>query len=299
MDRDGKRGLAERKRPAADQRAEARWLIFLPIAFTVAVFGSALAAIVWKSVLPFTLPGQTGSSLTIENYRTLFADTYYLGVLWRTITLALVVVLGTTVISVPISYCLARSSSRWTDVGIGIVLASVTMSLVIRALGWIGILDFHGPVNFLLAALGMTPFRFLGSSSGVVIGLVHGFVPLMTLSLLPIMQNIDPILEDAAHGLGAGAFAAFWRIVLPLALPGIFGSALMIFAICMGSFTTPAILGGGRFVVFAELIQEQIVVALNFPLAAALAALLMAIVLLLMAAGATAAARRHRIISGA
>jgi spermidine/putrescine transport system permease protein len=84
-----------------------------------------------------------------------------------------------------------------------------------------------------------------------------------------------------------------------LALPGIFGSALMIFAICMGSFTTPAILGGGRFVVFAELIQEQIVVALNYPLAAALAALLMAIVLLLLAAGATAAARRHRIISGA
>jgi len=278
-----------------------RWLILLPIVFTLALFGSAFVSFLWKSLLPYTQPGQAGAVLTLDNYRNIGSDGYYLRVLWQTIVLAFVTVLGATFISVPVAYCLARASSRWVNVGIGIVLGSVTMSLVIRALGWIGMLEIHGPVNTVLMALGVVshPLRFLADSSGIAIGLIHGFIPLMTLTLLPVVQNIDPVFEDAAHGLGAGAFATFRRVVLPLALPGIFGGALMAFAICMGSFTTPAILGGGKFVVFAELIQEQIGVALNYPLAAALAAVLVVIVLVLLGMGASAAARRNRIVLGA
>lgn len=288
-------------RGAARPSSAVRWLILVPLVFTVAIFGAACASFLWKSLLPYTEPGHAGTTLTFANYRAVFADAYYVRVLGRTVVLAFVVVFAATAISIPVAYCLARSSSRWVHVGIGIILASMTMSLVIRALGWIGFLEARGPINATLMALGLTvrPLRLIGESSGIAIGLVHAFVPLMSLTLLPVMQNIDPALEDAARGLGAGSFAVFRRVVLPLAFPGMFAGALMAFAICMGSFTTPAILGGGRFVVLAELIQEQIGVALNYPLAAALAAILVVIVLALLGLGVSAAAARSRVVLGA
>jgi putative spermidine/putrescine transport system permease protein len=276
-----------------------RWLL-LPTAFTFLIFGSVIAFFLWKSLLPYTQPGQTGNTFTLENYSSIFSDAYYIRVLWQTVFLAFVTVLVAIIVSFPVAYCLARSSSRWVHVGIGIILASMTMSLVIRALGWIGILDIHGPLNAGLMHLGITtrPLRLLGESSGIAIGLIHAFVPLMTLTLLPVMQSIDPILEDAASGLGAGSFTTFRRVILPLAFPGTLSAGLMAFAICMGSFTTPALLGGGKFVVFAELIQEQIGVALNYPLAAALAATLTIIVLILLWTGASLAGMRYRMSIG-
>jgi putative spermidine/putrescine transport system permease protein len=113
-----------------------------------------------------------------------------------------------------------------------------------------------------------------------VIGLVHGFVPLFVLTLLPVLQAIDPHYEEAAAGMGAGAWTSFRAITLPLSMTGVIGGGLLVFAICMGAFTTAVLLSGGNTSTFFPiLISQQVTSLINYPMGAAMAVALLLVVL--------------------
>ena len=270
-----------------------RLLVLLPALFIAGTFGLATAVFVWNGFSGG--PAAPDAGLTFDNYRRVLGDSYNWRVLFTTTRISLIVVVLTALISYPLALAIARNRTWWAQLFLGVVLASSTMSLVIRALGWIGLLDTNGWLNAALSWLGVIsrPMRILGTETGVIIGLVHGFVPLLTLTLVPVLQNIDPALEDAAAGLGAQRWEQLWRVTLPLSMPGLISGSFLVFAMSMGAYTTPALLGGGRTVVFSELIQQQVLLLLDFHSGAVLAITLLALVL--TAVGIASALTRVRL----
>ena len=266
-----------------------RCLMVVPTVFLGITIGVALVVFVSNSFYQTAGMGIVGPVLTVRNYSRLL-DGYYAVILWRTVWISGVVTGLSALIGYPIARLISRDRSVFATVALTVVLASGAMSLVVRALGWIGILANNGPVNRVLQVLGLIndPIAFLGGDLGVVIGLVHGFVPLFVLTLLPVLQSIDRNLELAAHGLGAGSWTTFRSVVFPLSLPGVAAACLLLFAMCMGAYTTPALLAGGRAATFPMLIQQQIMTTMNYPFGATLSVVLLIVVLLLLWLGIVA-----------
>lgn len=230
-----------------------------------------------RSLRPFLGMGLVGESWTLKHYALIFGDTYYLWVLLRTMWMGLLVVAVTLVIGYPLAYSLARSRSRWRGVLITLVIAPLFTSIVIRALGWMILLGSNGPVNQVLLGLGVIsePIQLLYNMTGTVIGIAHALLPFMVLILLGVIQKIDRSLEEAAEDLGATRPQVFWRVILPLSVPGILAGSLLVFSMAVSVFTTPAMLGGRKVAVVAIAIEQQIRATLNYPLGSALSVILL------------------------
>jgi putative spermidine/putrescine transport system permease protein len=165
-----------------------------------------------------------------------------------------------------------------------IVIAPLFTSAVIRALAWLVILGRRGLVNEGLLNLGLieAPLRLLYNETAVVTGLVYIMIPFMVLTIAAVLENVDGSLEEAARDLGAGPLGTFWRVTFPLTLPGVLAGSFLVFALCLSSYVTPAMLGGGRNKVMAMLIFEQFMRVFNWPLGAGIACVLLFITLLLI-----------------
>ena len=258
-------------------------LLAPPIFFLIVGLGAAVAIFLANSFFKSGGMGIILPRLTLDNYLDLI-DEYYLEVLFNTLLISILVVVLTILIGYPSALYVARRRSWPARVFFVIILASSAMSLVVRALGWIGILTPGGPLNQALRGLGVVaqPIDFFHGNVAVVIGLVHGFVPLFVLTLLPVLQAIDPHYEEAAAGLGAGAWTVMWEVTLPLSMAGVIGGGLLVFAICMGAFTTAVLLSGGSTSTFFPiLISQQVTSLINYPAGAAMAVTLLLVVLII------------------
>ena len=197
------------------------------------------------------------------------------------------VTLGCLVVGYPVAYYLARTPSRWRGFALFLVISPLLVSAIVRNIGWFPLLSQSGAVNWLLLKLGLiaTPLSLINNFTGVVIGLVHALLPFMILTLTTVIQRIDVDLEEAAANLGAGPLQTFWRVLLPLSLPGVVSGSLLVFAMAISAYTTPAILGGNRVLVMATYIAQQFRTVLNYPAGGTAAALLLlfAIVLTVLA----------------
>jgi putative spermidine/putrescine transport system permease protein len=251
------------------------------ILFLVLGLGAAVTIFFANSFLKSGGMGVVLPVLTLENYVALL-DEYYVSVLLNTFVISVLVVVLTVLVGYPSALYIARHQTWGALAFFLLILASSAMSLVVRALGWIGILTPGGPLNQAMLAVGAiaTPLDFFSSNVAVVIGLVHGFVPLFVLTLLPVLQSIDPHYEQAAAGMGAGAWTTLREITLPLSMSGVIGGALLVFAISMGAFTTAILLSGGKASTFFPiLISQQVTSLINYPMGAAMAVSLLMVVL--------------------
>jgi putative spermidine/putrescine transport system permease protein len=115
--------------------------------------------------------------------------------------------------------------------------------------------------------------------TGTIIALTEVLMPFMVLSLMGVLQSIDPALEEAARSLGAGRWKVFRDVILPLSLPGVAAGSLLVFALAIGAFATPQLVGGARTKVVATVVYNQAINVLNWPFAAAISFILMVIVL--------------------
>jgi ABC-type spermidine/putrescine transport system permease subunit I len=290
--------LTEHNRPNTHterKRVSTALLVVPSIIFLTFGLGGALAIFFQNSVFTSGGMGIILPVVTLDNYLALF-DEFFASVILNTLLIALLVVLLTVLIGYPAALYIARHRSWSARVVFLVVLASSAMSLVVRALGWIGILTEGGPVNQALHALGLVvqPIDFFTGNVAVVIGLVHGFVPLFILTVLPVLQAIDPHYEEAAAGMGATPWAIMWVITLPLSMSGVVGAALLVFAVCMGAFTTAVLLSGGNTgIFFPVLIGQQVTSLINYPMGGAMSVVLLLVVLAIVWAGILAA---HRLV---
>jgi ABC-type spermidine/putrescine transport system permease subunit I len=217
----------------------------------------------------------------------LAATPLYRDVLIRTFRVSLTVTAVCLALGYPLAYAIATGPRRLSLPLLTLVIVPFWISVLGRSFTWLVLLQRNGVVNQLLQGLGLIrePIPLVYNELGVYIGMVHILLPFMVLSLYGVLRAIDPTLLRAAANLGATDWQAFRRVVLPLSLPGVAAGSTLLFAIGLGFFVTPALLGGGRVTLVAMLIESNVRETLDWPLAAALSgALLVAALAVLLPA---------------
>lgn len=276
------------ERSAVSQPARRRtdiwlWILLPAIAVFAVIFVAPLADLILLSFHSMSGPAQVGTAYTLANYRAFVTDPFYLEVLLRTFWLGLVVAASCLVIGYPVAYYLARTASRWRGMALFLVISPLLVSAIVRNIGWFPLLSQSGLVNWALGKLGLigAPLPLINNFTGVAIGLVHALLPFMILTLMTVIQRVEGDLEEAAANLGAGPLEVFWRVLLPLSLPGIVAGSLLVFTMAISAYTTPAILGGNRVLVMATYIAQQFRTVLDYPAGGTAAALLLVFAALL------------------
>jgi putative spermidine/putrescine transport system permease protein len=254
-----------------------RLLLIVPLVVSLLLFAVPQYFFISTSFHENLGYGKFSEAFTLVNYHRIFTDSLYLAALWRTLVLSALTALFCLVLGFPVAYVLARAQSRWTSFLLGLLVAATFITPVVKDLGLIILLSQGGTVNAVLGALGLiaSPVRWLGSETGVVIGLVHYTLPLIVLLLHTVIQTVPRSLEDAAHVHGASRLRVFTGVIIPIVMPGMVAAALMVFNLAAGAFTSPAILGGGRVLTMSMLIQRSVILDVDYPFAAALSTILL------------------------
>jgi putative spermidine/putrescine transport system permease protein len=216
------------------------------------------------------------TALTLEAYRTVLGDAYFLRIIGRTFMLSLVVTVITAILGYPLAWFLVRSQSKWKHLVFLAVISPLLVSIIVRTIGWTIILGNEGMINAALVGLGIVkePVQLMQSFWSVVVGMVHVLMPFMVLSISTVLGKIDTSYAEAAKVLGANPARTFLKITLPLSIQGIMAGSIIVFCLTAGAYVTPVMLGRGKVSLLAVNIQEQMVVLVDWPTGAAVAMVL-------------------------
>jgi putrescine transport system permease protein len=236
------------------------------------------------------------AGLDLDNYVTLITDDLYSTTLITSLRIAALGTLLTLLAGFPIAYAIARAARGWRPILIALVILPFWTSFLIRVYAWIAILRQEGLINQALLKLGLisAPLEILNTEWAVQIGIVYCYLPFMVLPIYAVLEKQDPLLLEAAADLGASPASAFWRITVPLALPGIIAGGALVFIPAMGEFIIPDLLGGSDTLMIGRQIWTEFFTNRDWPLASA-----MAIALLVMIAGPLIVAERRNARDGA
>jgi putative spermidine/putrescine transport system permease protein len=226
-------------------------------------------------------------AFTGRHYQRLLDDGYYFEVIWTTIRIGLWTTLIALLIGYPLAHWMARIKSRTGHALLLMaVLAPMLTGIVVRTFAWMTLLSDKGVINQILLSLGLIskPLPLMYNEAGIIVGLVHIYVPFMVLTLTGVIGRIDERLEQAAENLGASRLRAFIEVTLPLSLPGILAGSLLVFALAISAYVTPILLGGFQIMTLPILIYQQISANFNIGFAAALGMVLLIISFLLVVA---------------
>ena len=227
--------------------------------------------------------GRISDTASMVNYLRFFTDSFYLHTLWVTVKTSGLAALFTLTLGFPVAYLIARMQSKWSMILLAGIVVATFVTIVIKVFGLIIIFSADGLVNQALMGLGIvdTPYTIIGNQTGVVVGLMHFTLGFGVLLLYSVIQTIPRSLEDAARIHGASRWRRHLRVLFPLSLPGVTVGVLMIFNMCMGAFTSAALLGGGRVFTLPVLIQRTVMMEIKYSMAGTLAAVLLVTVLLI------------------
>jgi ABC-type spermidine/putrescine transport system permease subunit I len=222
---------------------------------------------------------------TLAHWAELVQTPLYLRVLGNTFWLALVTSLACGLLGYPLAFWIRCLSGQAQLLALTLVLLPFWISVLVRTYAWIVVLGNAGLVNRALLGLGLVPapVSFLYNALGVTIGTTNVLLPFLVLPLLAAMMKLDERLFQAAATLGASRRAIFWRVFLPLTLPAFAAGILLVFILTLGFYVTPAILGGGRVPMIANMLDVLINLMPRWELAAAISTLLLVATLLLFA----------------
>lgn len=257
-------------------------LVALPAAYFAAFFLAPLTVVFVASI---TSAQQAG--LTFTHYARILLDAYHWEVIATTFRLGLL----TTVISLLLAYPLAWYLVRivrwkaWRRACVIMLVLPLFTSNIVRSFGWMVLLGRNGLVNEFLQSGGLVerPVRFLGSELGILIGLVYILLPFMVLSIGNALAKVEPSLEQASADLGAGPAKTFWHVTFPLSIPGVVSGSIMVFALAVSAYVTPALLSGGRVTVLSIMVFQQYSTVFDFHYGGALAITLLVFTLAMIA----------------
>lgn len=258
-------------------------LISIPLAIFLAFFLIPLAVVLTSSLIdPDT------DQLSLINYARILLDQYHWGVIFTTFRIAFFTTVICLIIGYPLSWYLVRivQSDLWRRTVVIILVVPLFTSNIVRSFGWMILLGRNGLVNESLQYIGLTSraVRFIGSELGILIGMVYILLPFVVLAVGASLAKMDRSLEYASRDLGASPARTFMHITLPLSLPGLAAGAIMVFALAVAAYVTPALLSGGRVTVLSMLIYQQYSTVFNFNYGGALSIVLLILTLVLIAA---------------
>lgn len=267
----------------AQSSAAKDWALALPLAAFFALFFLAPLGLLLSA--SFQAGRQMTGDFGLTQYAAFLSDSLNLAVLRDTLLVGVKATALCLIAGYPLAWLCTRVSARWQAVLIFLVVLPIVTSVVVRTFAWIVILGRHGLVNEAVLALGLAsqPLRLLFSETGVVIVLAQVQMPLMVLPLITTLQRIDPNLESASQALGAGAWRTFFKVTLPLSLPGIIAGTILTYTASVTAFVTQSLIGGSRLLFMPMMIFQQAMDLQNWPFASAVSAIFMVSVLLIVA----------------
>lgn len=225
-------------------------------------------------------------TFTLEHYESLLRVPVYMKVVGNTFYVAAIASLCCALLGYPLAYWMRGLSPTRQLIVVGLVVVPFWISVLVRTYAWIVILGNGGLVNQGLLALGWigAPVSFLYNITGVTIGTINVLLPFLVLPLFASMVKIDERLLQAAASLGAPPRVIFWKIFFPLTLPALAAGTIMVFILTLGFYVTPAVLGGGRVSMIANMLDLLINRMPRWELSAAISTTLLVLTLLLYAA---------------
>ena len=271
---------------AAQERRSA-WRLVLPamlwtLAFFVIPFAAMVAMSLWQ---------RSGTELVrawdLQNYVSFFAKPYFVEGLVNSLEITVIVTVISAVLAYPMAWFIAeRVPERWQRAALLLAILPFWTSYVVRSYAWTLVLAGNGIVNQTLVGSGLidSPLQIASTRTATVIGFVHFFVMLLTLTIYANLRQLSPNYARAAADLGASRLQTFIHVIGPLTVPGIAVGAFITFVLCIGDYVTPQILGGNRELVLPQIIMQQIGRRADFPAASALAIILMLVVSVVYAA---------------
>ena len=211
-------------------------------------------------------------------------DIVYAKIFFRSLRLALITVFFTLLICYPAALWISNLSPKLRNFFIFLITLPFFASLVVRLFAWMIILKPSGILNQFLLGLNIIdePFLMLFTEGAVIVGMMYVLIPFMFLPLYASIEKIDPKLIEASKDLGANKFITFFKITLPLSLPGIIGGSILVFIPSLGNFIVPDLLGGAKVMMIGNLIEQSFIVGRNWPFGSALSMILMGTVLIFL-----------------
>jgi spermidine/putrescine transport system permease protein len=256
-----------------------------------------LPAVIWYSVfflapltqmvfISFAVPGPYGGvepGFILDSYQEL-GNPLYLNIFLVTLRMALIGTLGCLIVGYPLAYFLATRAGRYKTLLLLLIILPFWTSFLIRTYAWETILDPQGALSQALQEAGLIhgPLAILYSQVAIFIGILYNYLPLMVFPLYVALERLDKRLVEASKDLGAGRFATFRRVTLPLTLPGVITGCLLVFIPLTGEYLIPTILGGSKNIFMGNLIANQFLEARDWPFGATLGVAVIVLLLLLV-----------------
>lgn len=225
-----------------------------------------------------TRPSYGGVEFTVSfnGYRALFEKAYLVAI-WNSVRMSLVSTVIILLVSYPMAYMLSRCSRRVASNLIILMMIPYFTNSLIRLYSYITLFNTKGIPTGILARLGMTwSADFLYSESAVVLGLVYVCIPYAVLPMYSSIERLDKALLEASYDLGAGRVKTFFRITLPMTMPGVYAAAIISFVPSIGNYFVADVLGGSKTLLIGNLIKDQFMSSRNWPLGSALSVFLIA-----------------------
>ena len=272
-----------------DRERRLSWGLVAPaLLWTLAFFVVPFAAMVALSMAHME-GREVVQGFDAGNYIRFFTDWTLFKALVNSLEITAIVTVVSLILAYPLAVIIAfRVPARYQRLALLLAVLPFWTSYVVRSYSWLLVLGQNGIVNKTLLWAGVIaePLEIAATRTATVIGFVHFFVMLLTLTIYANLIQLSPNYARAAQDLGAGRIATFVHVILPLTLPGVVTGAFLTFVLCIGDYITPQILGGNNELTLPQLIMLQLGRGGNFPLASALSVILMAVVTLAYAASA-------------
>lgn len=259
-------------------KRKCRYLLFIPCIVLVAYF--MIVPLVDIIIPTFT---NTKDGM-FSAYKEFFADSYMMSIFLRTIKISLISSVICMIIGVPVSYYISRVSKKLRGLFIALTVFPILTNSVVRSFAWMSILGKSGIINTLLMKLNIInePLSLLYTEGAIIVGTVYIFLPLMIISLVGVMENIDNDLLEAAESLGANKLKSFFKVVFPLSLPGLIVGTVLVFTGSLTAYTTPQLLGGNKNTVLATLIYQKTMTLGDWQGAAVVATIMIVVTLIVI-----------------
>jgi spermidine/putrescine transport system permease protein len=260
------------------------WLLLGPGLIWLALFLVVPCALVF--VHAFFERGVYGGIdyvFTLENFARA-ADPLYLSIFLDSARIAGLATVIALLLGYPAAYAIARAPAHRQTAYLVLVMLPFWSNYLIRTYAWIVLLNREGLINNGLGGLGLIdePLPLLYNEFAIVTGLVYNYLPFVVLAIYASISRLNPEVLEASEDLGAPSWRTFWRITLPLTLPGIAAGAVFVFVLSVGNFITPDLLGGGRLQMVGNVIYDQFLTARDWPFGATLSFVLIGIMMVLL-----------------
>jgi putrescine transport system permease protein len=221
-------------------------------------------------------------TFNFDNYQVLLRESLYLDTFLYSVKVAAVSTFWCLLIGYPMAYAIARSKPSTRNLLLMLIILPFWTSFLLRVYAWVGLLKTNGVINNTLLALGLIdePLTLLYTDFAVYIGIVYSYLPFMILPLYSNLEKHDLTLLEAAADLGARPFKAFFKVTLPLSMPGIVAGCLLVFIPAVGEFVIPSLLGRTDQLMIGTVLSAQFFGARNWPVAGAVAIALLLVLLI-------------------